>query len=130
MDACQKHHIMRASTLRSMRNVWPQGRPHHSSCPTQADREHFTQLLFEQFNIAGLYLGEQGILSLYSAGKITGTVIDLGHGKTGMSSPLPPQPAISSTRLCVCTGWSSNVCFSQPVGIAVDDKRVSTQSTT
>ena len=49
----------------------------------QADREHFTQLLFEQFNVAGLYLGEQGVLSLYSVGKTTGTVIDLGHGKTG-----------------------------------------------
>ena len=49
----------------------------------QADRERLTQLLFEQFNLAGLYLGEQGVLSLYSAGKTTGTVIDLGHGKTG-----------------------------------------------
>lgn len=49
----------------------------------QADRERLTQLLFEQFNLAGLYLGEQGVLSLYSAGKTTGTVVDLGHGKTG-----------------------------------------------
>ncbi len=49
----------------------------------QADRERLTQLLFEQFNLAGLYLGEQGVLSLYSVGKTTGTVVDLGHGKTG-----------------------------------------------
>ena len=114
---------MRASTLESMRNDWPQGLPPHSLCPTQADREHFTQLLFEQFNIAGLYLGEQGVLSLYSAGKITGTVIDLGHGKTGMSSLCPlnqqssaqgcvyvfnscPQCAIHNQKTCVhCCGW-------------------------
>ena len=83
MAACHYHHIERANTLESMRNNLPL---RHRLCPTQADREHFTQLLFEQFNLAGLYLGEQGVLSLYSAGKITGTVIDLGHGKTGMSS--------------------------------------------
>jgi len=52
-------------------------------CAMQADREHLTQLLFEHFNVAGLYLGEQGVLSTYTVGKTTGTVIDLGHGKTG-----------------------------------------------
>lgn len=49
----------------------------------QADRERLTMLLFEQFNIAGLFMCEQSILSLYSVGKTTGTVVDLGHGKTG-----------------------------------------------
>lgn len=57
----------------------------------QADRERLTQLLFEQFNLGGLYLGEQGVLSLYSTGKTTGTVIDLGHGKTGKPSLLRIQ---------------------------------------
>jgi len=52
-------------------------------CVMQADRERITQLLFEHFNVAGLYLGEQGVLSTYTVGKTTGTVIDLGHGKTG-----------------------------------------------
>lgn len=105
---------MRASTLDSMRNDRPQGLPPHSLCRTQADREHFTQLLFEHFNIAGLYLGEQGVLSLYSAGKITGTVIDLGHGKTGMSSPCPlNQP--SSAQGCVYVFDSCPaMCYSQP----------------
>ena len=85
-----------------MRNNLPQGPPHHSHRSTQADRERFTQLLFEQFNIAGLYLGEQGVLSLYSAGKITGTVIDLGHGKTGMSSfGYPERQSSAQERVCV-----------------------------
>ena len=49
----------------------------------QADRERLTMLLFEQFNIAGLFMCEQSIMSLYSVGKTSGTVVDLGHGKTG-----------------------------------------------
>ena len=121
---------MRASALRSMRNVRPQGRPHHSSCPTQADREHFTQLLFEQFNIAGLYLGEQGILSLYSAGKITGTVIDLGHGKTGMSS-LCPLNQQSPAQGCVYVQDGRPTCaFHNLWELLWMIERVSTQSTT
>ena len=52
---------------------------HHS----QADREQLTQLLFEQFNLNGLFLADQPVLNLYSIGKTTGLVIDLGHGKTG-----------------------------------------------
>ena len=72
----------------------------------QADRERFTQLLFEQFNVAGLYLGEQGVLSLYSVGKTTGTVIDLGHGKTGdvhLSLCMAPPAELPGSRCC-CSG--------------------------
>ena len=49
----------------------------------QADRERLTQLAFEKFDVAGLFLAEQSILSLYSVGKTTGLVVDFGHGKTG-----------------------------------------------
>jgi len=50
----------------------------------QADREQLTQLAFEEFNMTGFFLCDQPVLSLYSVGKITGTVVDLGHCKTGM----------------------------------------------
>jgi actin-related protein len=49
----------------------------------QVDRERLTQLAFEQFSVAGLFLAEQSVLSLYSVGKTTGLVVDFGHGKTG-----------------------------------------------
>ncbi len=68
-------------------------------CRLQADREQFTQLLFEQFNVAGLYIGEQGVLSLYSVGKTTGTVIDLGHGKTGDVVPRSYPPTYAAFAL-------------------------------
>ena len=50
----------------------------------QADREQLTQLAFEEFNMTGFFLCDQPVLSLYAVGKITGTVVDLGHSKTGM----------------------------------------------
>lgn len=54
----------------------------------QADREQLTQLMFEEFNMAGFFLCDQPVLSLYAVGKITGAVIDIGHAKTGKPRPL------------------------------------------
>jgi len=61
----------------------------------QADREQLTQLAFEEFNMTGFFLCDQPVLSLYSVGKITGTVVDLGHCKTGMFLGCTDTPAIS-----------------------------------
>lgn len=55
-------------------------------CGVQADREQLTQLMFEEFNMTGFFLCDQPILSLYAVGKITGTVVDIGHAKTGKVS--------------------------------------------
>ena len=49
----------------------------------QAEREKLTQLMFEEFNVAGLFLADQAVLSLYAIGKLSGLVVDMGHGKTG-----------------------------------------------
>ena len=39
--------------------------------------------MFETFNVAGLFIADEPVLSLYAHGKLTGCVIDFGHGKTG-----------------------------------------------
>jgi len=49
----------------------------------QASREQLAHLLFEQFNVAGFYVTEAPVLSLYAAGKLTGTAVDLGAEKIG-----------------------------------------------
>ena len=36
--------------------------------------------------MTGFFLCDQPVLSLYAAGKITGTVVDLGHSKTGVGT--------------------------------------------
>lgn len=46
------------------------------------------QMMFETFNVSGLYAVEQAVLSLYAVGRITGVAIDVGHGKTGTYSPV------------------------------------------
>lgn len=65
----------------------------------QADRERLAQMLFERFNLNGLFLADQAVLSLYAVGKTTGLVVDLGHGKAGATPwacrPACPGPATS-----------------------------------
>ena len=54
----------------------------------QADRERLVQLLFEQFNVAGVYVADAAVLSLYAVGKLSGLAVDVGAGKVGASPPL------------------------------------------
>jgi len=46
------------------------------------NREKMTTIMFETFNTPGIYIGIQAVLSLYSAGKTTGIVMDSGDGVT------------------------------------------------
>jgi len=46
------------------------------------NRERMTTIMFETFNVPGIYIGIQAVLSLYSAGKTTGIVMDAGDGVT------------------------------------------------
>jgi len=46
----------------------------------KANREKMTQIMFEVFNTQGIYISIQAVLSLYSAGKTTGIVLDSGDG--------------------------------------------------
>lgn len=64
----------------------------------RADREQLTQLAFEEFNMTGFFLCDQPVLSLYSVGKITGTVVDLGHCKTDISVIAEGQVNYHSTK--------------------------------
>eukprot|EP01084_Bolivina_argentea_P284729 488063_1 len=43
-----------------------------------ANREKMTQLMFEVFNVNGLYIAIDAVLSLYASGRVTGIVMDCG----------------------------------------------------
>ena len=49
----------------------------------KADRERLTQLAFEVFNVSGFFISDEAVLCLYAVAKQTGTMVDLGHSKTG-----------------------------------------------
>ena len=59
----------------------------------KADREKLTQLAFEVFNVSGFFISDEAVLCLYAVAKQTGTMVDLGHSKTG---------AICSSCHCCC----------------------------
>jgi actin beta/gamma 1 len=48
----------------------------------KANREKMTSLMFETFQVQGLYVSIQAVLSLYSNGRTTGMVTDSGDGVT------------------------------------------------
>ena len=48
----------------------------------KANREKMTELMFETFQVQGLYVIIQAVLSLYSNGRTTGCVVDSGDGVT------------------------------------------------
>jgi actin-related protein len=44
------------------------------------NREKMAEIMFETFNVPGLYIATQAVLSLYASGRTTGCVIDIGDG--------------------------------------------------
>lgn len=46
------------------------------------NREKMTQVMFETFDSQNVYVAIQAVMSLYSAGRTTGLVVDSGDGVT------------------------------------------------
>ncbi|XP_066455522.1 actin-1-like [Eleutherodactylus coqui] len=47
-----------------------------------SNRKNMAQVFFEKFDVPAIYVATQGVLALYCAGKVTGCVLDIGHGVT------------------------------------------------
>nr|XP_034492777.1 actin, larval muscle-type-like [Marmota flaviventris] len=60
-------------------------------------KEKVTQVLFETFGVPALYIGNQGVLSLYSSGQTSGTTIESGEGMTYFVPIIDGCPLLQST---------------------------------
>nr|XP_023028518.1 actin, clone 302-like [Leptinotarsa decemlineata] len=47
---------------------------------SKSTREKMAQIMFESFNTPAMFLAIEGVLSLYASGRLTGIVLDSGHG--------------------------------------------------
>ena len=64
---------------------------------SRASREQLTQILFEKFNVAGLFMAETGPLALYAMGKTSGLAVDFGYTGVGISPVVEGQTYRSGT---------------------------------
>ena len=51
----------------------------------RGDRERLTQLLFESFNLKGMYLLDSGVAASYAGGSTSGIVVDIGLTGTNVT---------------------------------------------
>uniref|UniRef100_A0A7S3QR50 Uncharacterized protein n=1 Tax=Dunaliella tertiolecta TaxID=3047 RepID=A0A7S3QR50_DUNTE len=65
---------------------------------SRRERELMAQLMFEHFNVNGLYFQDQATLALYALGMLSGMVIDIGHGKVDVSVVADGQVVYASAR--------------------------------
>ncbi|KAK9819407.1 hypothetical protein WJX74_000033 [Apatococcus lobatus] len=64
----------------------------------RADQEQLTQIIFEEFNVAGFFLCSQPVLSAFALGKLTCLVTDIGHDKTDISAVVEGAVHASSSQ--------------------------------
>ena len=66
----------------------------------KANREKMTQIMFETFSVPAAYLANQAVLTMYSAGRYSGVVVDSGEGYTH-SVPVYMGHAIPHATNCM-----------------------------
>ncbi|CAD7701608.1 unnamed protein product [Ostreobium quekettii] len=79
-------------------------------------RELMSQLLFEKFNVAGLFIQDNSVLSLFAVGRLTGCVVDLGHGKMTVAPVTEGQAQTQGARKLGFGGSQITSYFQQMLG--------------
>lgn len=74
------------------------------------NREKMVETFFEKFDMAGIYIANQAALSMYSAGRMTGLVLDCGYGTT-FAAPVYEGYAIKDAILTAKLGGKDLTAF-------------------
>lgn len=74
------------------------------------NREKMTETFFEKFDTAGIYIANQAALAMYSAGRMTGLVLDCGYGLT-CAAPVYEGYAIKDAILTANLGGKDLTAF-------------------
>ncbi|GLC34803.1 hypothetical protein PLESTB_001166200 [Pleodorina starrii] len=77
------------------------------------DRETMTQLMFEVFNVTGLFCQDQAVLSLFAFGRTNGLVVDVGHDKVDVATVTEGQVNPSTVRRLEFGGANLNQYMQQ-----------------
>lgn len=92
LEDCWSHILFKELNIKKSRN----------ECPvlvavpvqwTKLEHERITQMFFENFNVPGVYIAPQPLLSLFGVGSVSGIVVDIGSEITGN---------MNRHRMCVC----------------------------
>jgi actin-related protein 9 len=90
MCISRRHTLFRELGIKRSRNASPVLMVVPSDW-TKEEHERITQIFFENFNVPGLYLAEEPLMTLYGCAAVTGLVIDIGHNSTGKGSVMEPS---------------------------------------
>ncbi|KAF9349496.1 hypothetical protein BGX26_012226 [Mortierella sp. AD094] len=90
MEALWRHVLFRELGIKRSRNASPVLMVVPTDW-TKEEHERITQIFFENFNVPGLYLAEEPLMTLYGCAAVTGLIIDIGHNKTEITPILDTQ---------------------------------------
>jgi actin-related protein len=66
---------------------------------SKADRERWCQLLFEKYQVAGVFVSKAGVLALYANARTTGMAIDMGANSTTITPVQDGFPLMMGMRI-------------------------------
>ena len=65
---------------------------------SKAEREKWAQILFEEYNVPGVFMSRAGVLALYANARVTGLAVDVGAGGTTITPVQEGYPLMGGLR--------------------------------
>ncbi len=69
-----------------------------SAYASKADREKWAQILFEEYDVPGVFMSRTGVLALYANARVTGISIDVGAGGCTVTPVQEGYPLLGGLR--------------------------------